>query len=713
MREAQFKWYFLTDRIGMRRWAWFSTIRARLYLAFGLAAALTIGSSLIAFYEFVAVGATTNEIASRTLPATVVSLRLAEETTSLVSLAPRLMTAVDEKSRLDTAERINRQAKSFTDGIEWLSALGVVNTGDIDAARDALLQRLTTLNYAVTDRIVISDERRALASSIRTEHEALLEGLIPAIDDANFDLMTKGRRSGIDAAMNATLDSSRRLMEAESQSNLLAGLLTEASLVDDVTRLPPLRDLIGAAKRKIETNLSAINDPALRDKLTSLYKKFAIIGGDDGIIGLRTYELNRLRDAQAAFAAAQIEAAKLKQAIDSLVEQQSQDARANATRAASQIRSGLILLIVLALVAIVGAGMVAWLYVGRNIARRLGLLSNAMRRIADGDLDVEVHDHRGDEIANMTRTLMFFRQATADAKRAQQNEVEQARTSEVRRTSIEVATKGFEHAVSNIVNALERASEAMNTSARAMADSANRNEEQALRTAAASEQATTNVENVANAAEEMAQTVEHITSRVSDSANVARQAATEAQAITGAVEGLSASVGQIGEISNLIRSIASQTNLLALNATIEAARAGEAGRGFAVVAQEVKGLAAQTGKATEDITRQIQAIEGTTSRSVDTMKTIASTIVRLNQLAEDVAVSMRQQGSVTQEIASNAGAAANGTRDVSASISEVSNIAVETGQVAHTVLSAAGDLAQQSNLLRKEVEAFLAQVRVA
>jgi methyl-accepting chemotaxis protein len=253
----------------------------------------------------------------------------------------------------------------------------------------------------------------------------------------------------------------------------------------------------------------------------------------------------------------------------------------------------------------------------------------------------------------------------------------------------------------------------MDISARDMAESASRNQEQALATAAASEQATVNVETVASAAEEIARSIEHIASRVADSATVARQATSEAEAVTGAVENLSASVDEIGEVSNLISNIASQTNLLALNATIEAARAGEAGRGFAVVAQEVKGLAAQTGKATEEITRQILSIEGTTSRSVQTMKTIAATIMQLNDLANDVAVAVRQQDSVAQEIARNANAAAKGTRNVSANISEVSNTAVRTGKVANTVLAAAGELAEQSLLLRREVERYLAQIRVA
>ena len=402
-----------------------------------------------------------------------------------------------------------------------------------------------------------------------------------------------------------------------------------------------------------------------------------------------------------------------KQAVDALVEQQGRTAHDISVFAGRQIISGQIILILLSLAAVIGASFVAWLYVGRSVARRLSLLSDAMRRIADGDLSVQVQDDRGDEIADMARALLFFRQATADAAAARQKEIEQGRNSESRRQLIEAAMEKFEHAVSNIVQTLDRAATTMDSSAREMAESAGHNQQQALSTAAASEQATTNVETVASAAKEIARSIEHIASRVADSATIARQATTEAQAISKAVASLSASVDEIGDVSKLIRNIAAQTNLLALNATIEAARAGDAGRGFAIVAQEVKGLAAQTGKATEEITQQIKSIEQTTTSSVLTMKAIAATIMELDNLANDVSVAVRQQDSVTQEIARNASAAAKGTRDVSANISEVSTAAIKTGQVANTVLAASGDLARQSQHLRQEVERFLAQVRVA
>jgi methyl-accepting chemotaxis protein len=691
---------------------WLSTIRGRLYLAFGFAASLTIIGSSIAFYEFTVIGLTTNEIASRSLPTTTVSLRLAEQATSLVSSGPRLMAAGTDAIRAEIIENIGKQEKNLEDGIAHLKKLGIAKADDIEASRKTLADRLQTLNEAVSHRIIMSNERAYLASSVRAAHEALLIGLAPAIDDANFDLMMGARQEGA-AALDARLEYLRRLLETESESNLLAGLLTEASLVSDASRLEPLRDLIDSAQRKITKNLSAIGDHAQQHKLTALYKQLSAIGADDGILAARAYELSQQQRAQLAFNAAQGDATRLKHAVDDLVAEQGRITQEISGYAGGQIRSGQLILTVLSIAAVIGAVLVAWLYVGRSVARRLGFLSDAMRRIADGDLNVDLRDHRNDEIADMGRALLFFRQATADAATARRKESEQTRTLESRRELVESATHAFERAVSDIAKTLDRAAAAMDSSAREMANSATRNQEQALATAAASEQATTNVGIVATAAEEIAQSIEHIAARVANSATVASQATGEAKAITDAVQSLSASVDEIGEVSDLISSIASQTNLLALNATIEAARAGEAGRGFAVVAQEVKGLATQTGKATEEITRHIVSIEQTTARSVQAIKKIAATIEQLSEVANDVAVAMRQQDAVTQEIARNAGAAAKGTRDVSENITEVSNSAMKTGQVAATVLTAAGELADQSHLLRKEVERYLGQLRVA
>jgi len=691
----------------------FNTIRSRLYLAFGLAAGMTVVGSLFALYASANISATMTEIVSRSMPATVESLRLAEEASTLVASAPRLMTASDENRRDEIARDIAAQSQILSDRIARLRQLDAGQNDQIEVARAAMVERLDALNLAVTERIKITAQRRALALSVRKVHEDILEAITPVIDDANFDLMTRKEAAGGNAALNQSIEALRRLLEIQSGINLLSGLLIESSMVTDVANLAPMRDPIASAQRGIEGNLKALPQTEQTKKIAALYQKLAVVAGSDGIVTQRTNELNREQDAKQAYTAATAEAARLRKAVEGSIERQGKFAQTLSGRAISQIRVGRILLITLSIAALAAAGLIAWLYVGRSIVGRLTLLSSAMRRIADGETDVPIPVGGQDEIAGMAKALLVFRQAIAEVSVARQREADRAEDSEQRRQRVEVATHNFEHAVNEVIQALDGASTSMDGCAHIMADAADHNKTRAAAAATASEEATTNVSNVAMAAEEIAQSVEQISTQAARSAHIARQASDETKAIIATVEQLVASVGQINNVSNLIRDVAAQTNLLALNATIEAARAGDAGRGFAVVAQEVKSLAGQTEKATGDITQQISSIEVTTSQVVQAMKAIAGTIAQLDENASDISVAVQQQDAVSKEIARSANAAAERTRDVSMSVVQVSDAAAKTDQVASAVLNAGGELAARSGKLRAEVERFLAQVRVA
>lgn len=693
--------------------AGWGTIRSRLYGAFGVAACMTVVCSLFAFFASSNLSTTMTEIVSRSMPATVRSLRLSAEASHLVAFAPRLMAVEDESRRAEMDREIDAQTQTLYTTIERLRGLDANQSDRIDAALTALNERLSALDSAVAERIKISVLRRASAASVRKVRDQLLEVTTPAIDDANFNLMTRDQKTDGSATINQLIDTLRSLLEIQAKVNLLAGLLIELSMVTDAADLTPLGDLILAADRGVQADLQQLSDPDQRQKIGALYSRLAAIAGGHGIVSLRANELDRTYETQQAFAAALADLTTLKRGVDALVEREGAFAQHLSAQATRQMSIGRIILVVLSLAALLAACAIAWLYVGRNIVRRLTLLGGAMRRIAHGDKNVSIPLGGHDEIAEMAGALLVFREAMEEASTARQRDTRRAEESEQRSQKLETATGQFKSAVNEIIQALDDAARSMDECANTMAATSGSNQELAIAAASASKDATANVENVAVATEEIAQSVAEISRQAHSSADIAQQASDEATGIIGAVAQLTASVDQIKSMSTLIGDIAAQTNLLALNATIEAARAGDAGRGFAVVAQEVKELAAQTGKATGDISQQTAAIEKTTSRAVEAMKAVADTILRLNENALGISAAVQQQDVVTREIAQTANTAANYSRAVSTSVAGVSDAASKTGRVANSVLKAGAELATRAQRLRTEVERFVAHVRAA
>src|SRR5262249_21831274 len=304
MRLDQIMAGFGGTRPGEGAMAALSTLRARLYFAFGFAAAMTVVGSLIALYTFNDVGSTTTEIVSRSTPAMVQSLRLAEETSGLLAAAPRIMAAQTDAQRNAVAAELKVKEQLLASLVADLIEKTGAPAAEIGRARAAMTERLYTLDQAVAGRISISDQRQKLTLSVRKLHEEFLEQIAPVIDDTNFELVM-ATRTGLKGASVDLVDLLRRSFEIQAEVNLLAGLLTEASMVGERARLQPIRDQIDAARRKIDANISAMSGIPQRQKLADLYRRMAVIADKEGIPALRDHELSALQDAERTFAATQ------------------------------------------------------------------------------------------------------------------------------------------------------------------------------------------------------------------------------------------------------------------------------------------------------------------------------------------------------------------------------------------------------------------------
>jgi methyl-accepting chemotaxis protein len=353
--------------------------------------------------------------------------------------------------------------------------------------------------------------------------------------------------------------------------------------------------------------------------------------------------------------------------------------------------------------------------IGRSISGALSTMVQAMTRLAAGDSTIVVPSlGRRDEIGEMGTAVQVFKDNLIETARlrAEQAETEQ-KQSQRRKDDMEKLADRFESAIGEIIETVSSASTELEASAGTLTKTAESAQQLSTAVAAASEEASTNVRSAATSSEEMASSVNEISRQVQMSAKIAGEAVEQARKTHDRVSELSSAANRIGDVVELINSVAGQTNLLALNATIEAARAGEAGRGFAVVASEVKALAEQTAKATEEIRKQIGDIQGATRDSVSAIEEIGVTIGRISEISATIATAVEEQGAATQEVARNVQQAAEGTQQVASNIIDVQRGASETGSASSQVLASAQSLSLESNRLKLEVGKFLDTVRAA
>jgi methyl-accepting chemotaxis protein len=586
-------------------------------------------------------------------------------------------------------------------------------SGDEVAAIRAVMQKVTAIRKEVDAalHVPLAERHAGIAKEWNNTSTALVDELervsqaltdkIRMVDPVIAELM------GIKEASYVVRDAA-----GLERNHLQSAMAAKAITPDLRTMMADLRGKVEAGWRLLRnlTGRAGVPEPILA----------AVKASNDGYFGTFIKQRTALEKAladgtepplsdadlvKASNAALDVLIAIPNAALDAVVghaQAQSAEARTNL-----MLQGGL-LLVSLALAAVGFA--VAW----RRIARPIDVISAAMRRVAHGDLGTEVpFRERGDEIGSLAQVLVVFKETALAKERIEVEQKAEQAKKEQRQVAIESFIATFESGVRSSLDTLASAATEMRATSQSMSATAEETSAQATTVAAAAEQASANVQTVAAATEELSSSVAEIGRQVTQSTKIAGQAVDEASRTNTTVQGLSAAAQKIGDVVKLISDIASQTNLLALNATIEAARAGDAGKGFAVVASEVKSLANQTARATEEISAQVAAMRGATREAVHAIESIGGTIGTINEIATTIASAVEEQGAATQEIARNVQEAAQGTGQVSSTIAGVNQAASETGAASSQVLASAEELGKQAEMLRADVDSFLANIRAA
>ena len=701
-------------------------IRTKLLLAFAGVAALTLLGSGVALVSYGHVNGAFERVTGDGLPAITQSLQLAREAAEVTALAPVLL-AADSPDALEAARATvvdkSRGMKILLGRLEETS----VGSGAAERLADALKaleSHMSLLGSAIAKRLATTGARDQATAAALKAHQAIADKIVPLIDDASFNLIIGLENAGDSRSTSMMAASIAKLAETDArallslsdlraESNLLIGLLSEASVAPKPEHLAPLRDRYTASGTRAAKAVAGLKAfPEASDLKKGLDALLAVGQGAESIFDLRRQELAATAQGSQALQATRTAAATLTGEVSALV------ARAHAASdSAVAVSDGAVgraraVLVAIALLSIALAG-VAWLYVGRGVVARLKRLNGSMLALAEGDLSVAVpHDGR-DELSAMADAVEVFKQHAVTTRKLEAEQRKSQEQRDARHDIVEGHIRRFDDKIGVLLQGLGSASRQMSAVATAMASAADEASHQATAVASASGEATESVRSVAAAAEEISVTVAEISHQITQSSNIAGRAVVEAERTDAIVRGLADAASKIGEVVQLIQAIAGQTNLLALNATIEAARAGEAGRGFAVVASEVKALATQTGKATEEIAAQIAAIQGATREAVQAIQAIGTTIGDISRISISIAAAMDQQGATTAEIARSTLHAAGGTQQVSRSIEVVSEATAKTGAAADEVLQAATDLNGKADELRAEVDQFLGQIRAA
>ncbi|MGO9700184.1 MAG: methyl-accepting chemotaxis protein [Xanthobacteraceae bacterium] len=660
-------------------------VAARLQSAFSFVAGLTAISTVVSLLCFSAVETGIDDFAARRMPVVAAVIQLSALSGEISAAAARLINARTMADQKSIADLMAHKHNDLGNTLRRLQQLDSDNPA---------IAKLITLSKRLDANLSALEDIMAERTNLRTEIAVQVE-----------TLHKTNARLGEQLAQ---LPESRPALEVSAKAHLFVRLISEASSLNEPTEFKRIQDLLKAAAGGLRDSAAVLSN----DGITRIAEQLLPLGiGADSIFARHARETFISVRADATIDENVAIQRDLDDTIANLVSTAQHGVERGTAALTNTLNRSRIVLLIVAIASIIAAVGVGVLYVQRRLVERLISISNAMRQLAAGDVENALPSvSTRDEMGEMSRALQVLHAGEIERRKLIERERAEQLTQRVRASSIDKIIDDFRAAVSSVVTTLSTNASAMERTARGLSAIASEADAQARAVSLSSETTSNNVRTVADATEELGVSIHEINKQAGQTRGVVNRAAEIAHSAHELGEQLSAGSNRIGDVVKLIRDVAEQTNLLALNATIEAARAGQAGRGFAVVANEIKQLASQTAKATEDITAQIAGIQTSTTEAVDVIQSINAVTDNIARFTSAIAASVEQQSNAAQMITRNVQGAAAGVMQLAGNMTEVTKAIGDTNRFASQVLDVAHALSAQTSTIDKAVEDFLKRV---